>query len=556
MNSQKELLKRFLKYINPYIKEEIILFVLMILSSSGALVTPYMLKIIIDDVFPKGKFHDLVVLLLILVGIYIFQIIFSLISDIMSTTVSKKISSDIREEAFANILNKDISFFKNSKVGELVFTLMNDVDNIQLTISSLLIRSVKNIIILIGVVVMLFILDYKLALMSLIFLPAVILVIRAFAPHIKKNFKGIQHMEGNLNNYLVERIKNIRVIKSYGTNRFEIRNIKKQHNELVGKHSKGTFVNGLNTSVSSLLMSLAPVLVLSYGGYQVFQNNMSVGALIAFIQYLNRLFTPTVEIVTTHNQFSKSLISMKRVADYFDGGKPYTKEILESERQSIREITFQNISINHDGTDILKEINLTFGHGRTYVLSGKSGSGKSSIINLLCGFADPTKGQILINEENINENKYWQNEYCLIEKENQLFHDTIRNNIEYGTYNGKFDINEIIKYVQLDDAIKKLEKGLDSFISFSGGTLSDGQKQRLSIARAINRSPSVFIFDESTASLDAKLENEIIKTIRQLFPESIIIIVSHRLETLGFADYIFKLDKGNIEQHNMLSEAI
>lgn len=556
MNSQKELLKRFLKYLNPYIKEEIILFTLMILSSAGALATPYMLKIIIDDVFPKGNFHDLVVLLLILVGIYIFQIIFSLISDVMSTTVSKKISSDIREEAFANILNKDLSFFRNSKVGELVFTLMNDVDNIQQTISSLLIRSVKNIIILIGVVVMLFILDYRLALMSLIFLPAVILVIRAFAPHIKKNFRGIQYMEGHLNNYLMERLKNIRVIKSYGTGRFEVGNIRKQHHELVTKHAEGTFVSGLNTSVSSLLMSLAPVLVLSYGGYQVFHNTMSIGALIAFIQYLNRLFSPTVEIVNTHNQFSKSVISMRRVAEYFDGEKPDTGKTPEPERQNIREITFENIVVNHDGTDILKEINLTFGQGRTYILSGKSGSGKSSIINLLCGFTEPLRGRILINKETIKNNRYWQNEYCLIEKENQLFHDTIRNNIRYGTYESTFEIDEIIKYVQLEDAVKKLEKGLDNPISFGGGTLSDGQKQRLSIARAINRSPSVFIFDESTASLDSKLENEIIKTIRQLFPESIIIIVSHRAETFGLADYIFKLDKGNIEQQSVLSKAI
>ena len=556
MNSQKELLKRFLKYINPYVKEEIILFVLMIISSAGTLVTPYMLKVIIDDVFPKGSYQDLVILIGVLVGIYVLQVIFSLISDVMSTTVSKKISSDIREEAFANILNKDVSFFKNSKVGELVFTLMNDVDNIQLTISSLLIRSIKNIIILIGVVIMLFILDYKLTLLSLILLPAVVLVIKAFAPHIKKNFKGIQHLEGHLNNYLVERIKNIRVIKSYGTNHFEMLNIKKQHSDLVGKHSRGTFVSGLNTGASSLLMSLAPVLVLSYGGYQVFQNTMSVGALIAFIQYLNRLFTPTVEIVSTHNQFSKSLISMKRVSEYFDETKKTVNESLEPERQSIHEIIFQNISINHAGTDILKEINLSFDYGKTYILSGKSGSGKSSIINLLCGFAEPTEGQILINNENIKENTYWQNEYCLIEKENQLFHDTIRNNIQYGNDNSRFELDEIIKYVQLEDAIKKLEKGPDSLISFSGGTFSDGQKQRLSIARAINRSPSVFIFDESTASLDAKLENEIIKTIRLLFPGSIIIIVSHRLETLELADHIFKLDKGNIEQQDVLSEAI
>lgn len=556
MNSQKELLKRFSTYIYPYIKEEIILFVLMILSSAGSLVTPYMLKVIIDDVFPKGNFHDLAMLLGILVVIYVLQIVFSMISDVMSTTVSKKISSDIREEAFVNILSKDVSFFKDSKVGELVFTLMNDVDNIQQTISSLLIRSIKNIIVLIGVVVMLFILDYRLALMSLLFLPAIIFVLRKFTPYIKKNFLGIQQMEGGLNNYLVERIKNIRVIKSYGTIRHENRNIKKQHDDLVAKHSRGTLVSGLNTSISSLLMSLAPILVLSYGGYQVFQHTMSVGVLIAFIQYLNRLFGPTIEIVSTHSQFSKSLVSMKRVAEYFNSKNPYVDHQNDGIRTPVGEITFQNVHLHHGETAILKEINLTFSQGKTYVLSGKSGSGKSSIINLLCGFTNPVEGRILINTQNIIDSTYWKNEYCLIEKENQLFHDTLKNNIRYGTQESKFEIDEILRYVQLEDAVKKLESGMETTISFSGGTLSDGQKQRVSIARAINRSPSVFIFDESTASLDAKLENEIIKNIRGLFPESIIIIVSHRLETFDLADYIFKLEKGNIVQHTPLAKAI
>lgn len=556
MDLQKKLFTRFLRYLYPYIKEEIVLFVLMILSSIGALATPYMLKVIIDDIFPKGRFHDLMVLLIILVGIYFLQIIFSLISDILSIKVSKKISADIREEVFANILNKDISFFRKSKIGELVFVLINDIDNIQLTISSLVIRFVKNIIILIGVGIMLFILDYKLALISLTFIPLVILLIKFFDPKIKENFKSIQYLEGQLSNYFMERIKNIRVIKNYQTHLFEINSIKKQHNELVSNHSKGTFITGLNTGTSSLLMSLAPVLVLSYGGYQVFHDTMTVGSLIAFIQYLNRLFTPVIEIVNTHNQFSKSVVSMKRVSEYFNMDKTYSEKLEEFCKTDISEIQLQNISLNYDGIDVLKEINLIFNQGKTYILSGNSGSGKSSIISILCGFVKPSNGNILINNELIDKDIYWNNEICLIEKENQLFHDTLLNNIKYGTYESRFKIEEIIKLVQLEDVVKKLEKGLESTISLSGGTLSDGQKQRISIARAINRSPSVFIFDESTASLDARLERKIIQNIRHLFPESIIIIISHRLETFNLADSVFKIHKGKIDQNYTLSAVI
>lgn len=556
MVSQNELLKKFSRYIYPYIKEEVILFILMILSSVGSLVMPYMLKIIIDDIFPKGNYTDLLTILAILVGIFILQIVFSLISDIMSITVSKKISSDIREDAFISILNKKISFFKETKVGETVFTLMNDVDNIQQSISSLFIRSIKNIIILIGVIIMLFVLDYKLALVSLTFIPITVFVLKKFMPYIKNNFAGIQRMEGSLNNYLVERINNIRVIKSYGTIDYEKNNIKLQHEKIVAKHLKGTFINGLNTSISAFIMSLASISVLSFGGYLVFQHTMSIGVLIAFVQYLNRLFSPTVEIVNASNQFSKSIISMKRVSALFTNEINLPKKNNSLERKIIERIVFKDISLSHGDKNILNNINITFDQGKTYVLSGNSGSGKSSFLNLLCEFMLPTAGNIIINSENISNCLYWKNEYCLIEKENQLFHDTLKNNITYGSTNNFFKIDDIIKFAHLEEVIKKLDKGIDTKISFAGGILSDGQKQRISVARSINKSPSVFIFDESTASLDSNLEFEIIKNLRNLFPNAIIIIVSHRLESLRIADYSYVFRNGTVEQQDMLSLAI
>lgn len=554
MNSHKELMKKFSKYILPYIKDEVLLFFLMIFSSLGSLVTPYVLKIVIDDIFPSGNYRQLVNYLILLIVIYIFQIFFSLISDVLSTKLSKKISSDIREDAFANILTKDISFFNNSKIGELVFTLINDVDNIQQTISSLLVKSLKNLIVLVGVVVMLFVLNYKLAILSLLFLPAIIYVIRKFTPHIKKHFLSTQQREADLNNFLVERFKNIRIIKNYDTYLLESNNLKKRHKELVNCHVKSAFIGSFSNSTSSLLMSLAPILVLAYGGNQVFQHTMSIGAVIAFIQYLNRLFAPTVEIVSSYNQFSKSKVSMNRLFDYIQSNKK-SGILKTSDRFEINEIKFQNVYLQYGNTIILNKVNLTFEKGKTYVLTGNSGSGKSSIINLLTGYIIPTKGQILINNEDIYNNKYWSNEFCLIEKENQLFHDTIKNNINYGTEESNLTNDQIIKYAFLEEVVHNLENGYSTIISSNGGILSDGQIQRISIARAIKREPSVFIFDESTMSLDVDLEKNIISNIRSLFPNCIIIIISHRTETLNIADITYHLLNGLVEQSSF-SDAI
>lgn len=553
MGSKKELLQRFSRYVYPYLKEEITLFILMILSSICSLATPYILKVIIDDVFPTGTFYDLLKILLFIVAISILQIVFSLISDIMSTKISKKISSDIREDAFESILKKDAEFFKKHKTGEIAFILTNDVDNIQQSISSLLIKSIKNIFILGGVTTMLLILDFRLAVLSLLFIPPIVITIKKITPFIKKNFVEIQAQEGDLNNFLIERIRNIRVIKMYGTLLIEKSHIKSKHSDLIQKYSTGTIFNGISTYISTLIMSLSPVLILAYGGYKVFENSMSLGVLIAFIQYANRLFIPTIEIVNTSSLFTKAFVSMKRVADLSNCHHSKVIENEELEERKISRINFKNISFISNGMQILKEINLTFDQGNTYILSGKSGSGKSTLINLLCGFIEPSKGEIIFNNHSNNFN-FWKNELCLIEKENQLFNNTISENIQYGT-NNTFKVNDILRYACLEDVIKKLDFGIETLISNDTSSLSDGQKQRISIARAINKSPSVFIFDESTASLDSSLEVQIINNIRNLFPKSIIIIISHREETLTLADHIYTINNGVLE-NKILSTAI
>ncbi len=543
---EKKIIIKFTKYILPYIKEEILLFFLMIIASIGSLATPYFLKIIIDDIFPNGNIKELINLLLLLTGVYILRIISSLLSDIIYTKVSEKIMADIRADIFTNILHKNMTFFKNSKVGELVFTLMNDVENIQDALSSLILRFINNIILVAGVITMLFILNYQLTLISLLFIPLLLFSIKKFTPHIQNSFEKIQITEGDLYDYLVERFQNIRVIKSYNTIEYERKKINNKQYNLINAQVKNTLFSSLNSNISTFMIALVPLLVLMYGGKQVFDKSMTLGALIAFIQYLNRLFNPTINLVNSYNQFARSFVSMKRVALYINKQIPSPSPKTIAEKINLNSIRLVNVSVKHQDHIILENINMTLSSGKTYAIHGPSGSGKSTIVNLLCNFITPTIGTIFINNKELSSITNWESHYSLIEKENQLFHDKLTYNLSYGNFENKLALDYLLKMVELEEIIKKLPNKEHTVLSHTGSNFSDGQKQRISIARAIHKSPDLFIFDEATSSLDVLLEKKILERIRNAFPYAIIILISHRNKTLSLADYLIEINNGKI----------
>lgn len=544
MKSERDTINLFFGYLKPYVLSEVCLLLFMFISSLGTLATPYILKIIIDDIFPKRNFNDLVLILLVLLTIYILQTISSIVGDIFSTRISKKISSDIRTDIFIKLLNNNAAFFKNTKIGELLYLLTNDVTNVQYAISNVLINLTKNTLVLIGVLILLFSLNIKLTLISLFLLPLTFISIKFFTPYLKDTFTNLQNRESDLSDFLVERLRNFRVIKSYGTINYESNKLKEKHETLVKSHVGNALMNSLNNNVTTFSIALIPIFALIFGGKQVFEGSMTVGTLVAFIQYLAKLFNPAFTIVNGYGEFTKSFVSMKRISSYYK--QSYSNNVSKRSIDIIQKIEFENVSLRYGDNLILDNISCKFETGNTYVINGFSGSGKSSLINLVCDFIHPTSGEIKVNDIKINEIENLSDHYSLIEKENQLFHDTIAYNINYDVNKDNNDIRKIIEHVQLDSVINDLSDGLDSTISTSGSFLSDGQKQRISIARAINKSSSLFIFDESTSSLDSQLEFDIINKIRMLNPSSIIIIISHRIETFKLADVVINVENGKL----------
>lgn len=515
----------------------------MLSSSALALATPYILKIIIDDIFPNGSYEDLITILSILVTIYVFRILSLFLFDVNYTKVSQAIISDIRIDLFLTILKQDISYFKSNQPGETVYLLTNDVGNIQDAISSLVLHVLNNILTITGIFIMLIILNYELTLLSLLIIPLIVFIINRYVPRIKKAFESIQLNDGNIYSYFLERIQNIRVLKSYNTFSFENNFVKNLHRNLINAHVKSAVLRASSGNLTTFLIAIGPVIVLIYGGRQVFEGAMSLGSLIAFIQYLNKLYAPAISLVNSYNDFAKAQVSMRRVYEPFKTSSNITKQA-KVKINSVDSINLQGVSIEYDGRNIIEDVVLNFKRGNIYGIVGDSGSGKTSLVNLLCGFLPPSKGKVLINDSiPIGNVMNWVSNIALIEKEHQLFSGDIMFNIQYGSDNPDFiNIKNAIENTGLTKIFDNLDLKEKTIINDSGSRLSDGQKQLISITRALSKNPSVLIFDEATSSLDLSLENSIFQYIRRT-SSAIVIFITHRPSSLKHCDYIYSMDK-------------
>ena len=536
--------KRFIRYLRPHIGGEVLLLLMMLVASAGSLATPYILKIIIDDIFPKGNYSQLITVLFILVIIYLVRIICSIFTDLLYARISQRVIAAIRADVLNTILARPISFFREVKPGDLLFTIMNDVQNIQVAVSSFVLTFISDLLTVIGIMIMLAILNLKLTAISLLILPAVIISIRKFTPHLQSNFRNIQELQELLNNFVLEKIKNIRVVRSYNATKIEQDNLSKLQEEDIKANTTNAVLSSLNTNVTVFLVAIGPVIVLMYGGRAVFEGALTIGSLIAFIQYLNRLYSPSMNIVNSYNKFAKALVSMERVSKYLPDDVPETSGAITT--PDFQHITFRNVSFTIDDSSILQEVNLRFETGNIYGVIGPSGSGKSTISSLLCDFIQPTTGEILLDEEvPVASLSDWQHSLGLIEKENQLFSIPIRENIRYGSFDASdADVLEAAAAAGLTEVIGNLPEGFNTSINGSATFLSDGQKQRISIARAFLKKPKVIIFDEATASLDIKLEEEIIESLRKHHNDAVVIIITHRLQSLRHVDYVYNIENG------------
>ena len=558
ISKQRHVFYHFLKFLKPYWVHQSIVFVLMILGTVSSLAFPYIMKIVIDDVFPNKDYELLIFILLLLLGITVGNIIISFCSNYLFVWINNRMMLDIRSHLFDHLIQLPLNFYDRNKSGDVVYRMSNEVDRIQSFITSSALSLVHSLLTLMGLTVALCWLNWQLFLASIIVIPFLVLNIRYFQPKIKNITERGRKKGSEVMSYLIERFESVQLIQVYNAYNYENNRLWAQLNGLLDINMQNVTCSGAMRSISRFLTSLTPAIILGWGGHKVMLGVMSLGALVAFLQYLSRLFSPFRNLNRLYIDLIRVSVSMKRVFEFLEiDVQKKTDESATSPFSFKKEIAFANLNFGYNGQPVLQDFSLRLEKGKKYALVGTSGCGKSSLVNLLCRFYELDTGVITIDHTPITNIKLYdlREHIGLVTQENQVFHDTIWDNIRYSKPEcTPAEINRVIRLIGLDGFIEKAEDGALTLIGDRGNTLSAGQRQRIAIARAILKDSDILILDEATSALDSESEGEIIANLQDLYEDKTMIVISHRLSTIQQVDEVICLDEGRVVEQGAHEE--
>ena len=491
------------------------------------------------------------VCLIILISVFLANI-FKYLSSLIIAKVRVRVVTNIRNSLFEKIINFRINFFTNEKKGDVISRLTSDIQQIENSVINSVTVLFKEPALLLGLFFILSTISVKLTIYTLILIPVSGFIISNIAKHLKVKAAFSQTALGNINNIINEALDGIRIIKLFTASSF----MKKRFGEEVNEYGRQNYSMykrfELSNPVSEFLGIVTVSVILLVGGGMVLDSSSDITAseFIAFIIIFSQVLPPAKAITGAFNTIQRGVASADRVFEFIDKSKrdeeDKGKESIETLKNSI---TFEKVSFAYENENVLNNISFKIKRGESVAIVGPSGGGKSTIIDLLSKFYTLKNGSIKIDGKDINKYKTddIRKMIGIVTQESLLFHDTIRNNICFGSE--EFDNNNLIKAAEIANAydfIEKLEDKYDTIIGERGLKLSGGQRQRICIARAIYKDPPILIFDEATSSLDSKSEKSVQTAIEKVMKDRTSIIIAHRLSTIKNVDKIIVIDKGKI----------
>ena len=463
------------------------------------------------------------------------------------------IMHDLRMKLFIHIQNLAIEFFTRNPVGRLVTRVTNDVQNMHELFTSVISLVFKDCFLLVGIASVMLVLNWKLALVSFTVLPIVIFASAKFSVKARDVFRTLRIKIAEINTRFAETIEGIRVIQLLGQ---EAKNYKKfnqlnHENYLAGMRQ--IHVLALFMPIIELLGVTAAALVIFYGGSRVLNDTLSLGTLVAFISYIRMFFRPIRDLAEKYNILQNAMSSAERILLILDTENTLTKTRLQISPPAldrIREIRIEEVSFSYIGDEkVLKNITLQINAGETIAVVGPTGAGKTSLVNLMPRFYDPTSGRILINDIDIRtlDSAVFRDKMALVMQEPFLFSGTIRQNIfEKAGHTTEESVQEIIDAANCRTLIQRLPDGLETVLTGGGKSISSGERQLISIARAFARNPQLILFDEATSYIDSQTEQWIQEALEKLMKNRTAMIIAHRLSTVRHVDRIIVLNRGRI----------
>ena len=498
---------------------------------------------------------------LVLLGLSLMRGLFDFSRTYTMDSLAQKVAYDLRNNLYDKLQHLSFAFHDKEHTGNLMSKATADVEAVRRFVMMGLVRSLEVGVRVIALTFMLVFLDWKLTLISLVFVPFLVFRSTTVLGEFRRIWLRVQEAMGESVTVLQENLSGIHVVKAFAAEEHESKKYERKVRRVREEHYQSERLQGINSAWMTLYFTLALGLVMWYGGWEVIRGDLTPGGLTKFVLYLNQLTFPIRVTPFIINSFSRAMSSGQRLFDVLDAQSPVQEQPAARDMGRTQGyVGFDDVSFSYDHkAAALKHINLSTSPGSVVALLGAPGSGKSSFVSLLPRFYDPTGGQITIDGKDIQDFTLasLRRNVGLVQQDVYLFAATIRDNIAYGALDASFeDIVRAAQVAQLHDHILSLPDGYDTWVGERGVTLSGGQKQRLAIARTILIDPPVLILDDSTSSVDVETERLIHRAMTQVMKGRTTFVIAHRLSTVREADIILVLKEGQIVEQGTHRELI
>ncbi|MEC1778071.1 ABC transporter ATP-binding protein [Schinkia azotoformans] len=554
-------IKRYMKFVYPYKSKIVITIIIGLLKFGIPLLMPLILKYVLDDIISNetmatdDKIHELFIMMGI--AFLIFLVLrppIEYFRQYYAQWVSSKILYDIRDQLFSHIQKLSLRYYSNTKAGEVISRVINDVEQTKsFVITGLMNVWIDMMTIFIALGIM-FWMDVKLTIIAIILFPFYGFSVKYFYGRLRHLTRVRSQALAEVQGHLHERVQGVPVIRSFALEDYEQKEFDKKNQKFLDKALEHTSWNAKTFAVVNTITDIAPLIVIAFAGYAVITKDISVGTMVAFVNYMDKLYNPLRRLINSSTTLTQSIASMDRVFEFIDEeydiiDKPDAVELKKVEGK----ITFDKVSFKYNDNDalVLKELSLDVKPGETIALVGMSGGGKSSLVSLIPRFYDATSGSILLDGTDIRDFKArtLRDKIGMVLQDNILFSESVKMNILMGNPHATDEeVIQAAKAANAHDFIMELPDGYDTKVGERGVKLSGGQKQRVAIARVFLKNPPLLILDEATSALDLESEHLIQEALEKLAKDRTTFIVAHRLATITHADRIVLIEYGEITE--------
>ncbi|ANE48150.1 multidrug ABC transporter ATP-binding protein [Paenibacillus swuensis] len=558
--------KSYLTFVKPY-KGMVIITVLIGMVKFGIPLTlPIMMKYVVDelllgDLSPAEKIRKLAI---VMAGAFVLFVIIrapiEYLRQYYAQLTTSRILYDLRSKLYDHIQKLSLRYYHNRKVGEIISRMINDAEQTKSIVETGMMNVWLDLFTLTFAIAFMFTLDVDLTLVSIAVFPFYGLAVKKLYKQLRFLSRSRSQALAEMQGYLYERVNGIPVIKSFTLEEHEKNHFNRKNGQFLDRAVALTRWNAMTNAIINTLTDIAPLLVISYGGYQVIQGNLTVGSFVAFFAFLDRLYSPLRRLVNASTELTQASASLDRVMELLH--EPYDITDVKGALALPRVkggITFEQVKFRYDSSEdwVLRGINLRIEPGQTIAFVGMSGGGKSSLISLLPRFYDIQEGTISIDGHDIRSVTIHslRNQIGMVLQDNLLFSGSVRENILFGRPGAsEEEIYAAAEAANAHDFILSLPQGYNTEIGEKGVKLSGGQKQRIAIARVFLKDPRILVLDEATSALDLESEHLIQASLESLARDRTTLIVAHRLSTITHADQIVLVEHGEITEQGTHEE--